>query len=257
MKLLSLVCFSDTQQTQISSAVSAERAYIPFQWESPPDVFHLSLPPTSGLLPRHTLLSQISRKKITLIPSPVKPEPFRPVLEHLYCRKAESATGGNKINSVKLSTENFPLFDYFFFPLTSSTPYKVLHICHISPQWSFPGLTIPVSCISPYNTAAPYPHNCPVGFSSSSKAFPRGTPEGTVTDYQRKTREDNGVPFCKGMQWKKHLWLLLTSLIPSKPQVKNQRKGRAAYLLPIKAENTLAMQLLASLPKHLSLTWGK
>lgn len=48
----------------------------------------------------------------------------------------------------------------FFFLLTPSTSFIVLHICHILPWWSFPGLKILVYWISPYNTAVPYPRNC-------------------------------------------------------------------------------------------------
>lgn len=42
---------------------------------------------------------------------------------------------------------------------------------------------------------------------------------------QRESKEENGNPFCKGMQRKKHPWLsAVTSLFPSKTQVKNHEK---------------------------------
>lgn len=97
--------------------------------------------------------------------------PSEPVLKHLYCRKAETATWSNEVSSVELSTENFPVC-LILFLLNSSTSCIVLRICHSPPWWSFPGLTILLYLLSPYNTAVPWlPYlGCPV----SAKPFQEG-----------------------------------------------------------------------------------
>lgn len=74
--------------------------------------------------------------------------PSEPALEHLYCRKTETATWGNEINPIKLSTGNFPPSDLFFFLLISSTSFIILHLSY-SPSVVCPGLTTLVYWISP------------------------------------------------------------------------------------------------------------
>lgn len=170
MKPLSQYAFSVSQE--ISSVVSVEGVHIPFQWESPPDVFHLSPPPTSALLLRHASLSHILGKKLTPTPSPAKAFTLRTGPETPLLQEGRDSNMKQRGQFSGALHRKLPSVCLILFLLNSSTSCIVLRICHSPPWWSFPGLTILLYLLSPYNTAVPWlPYlGCPV----SAKPFQEG-----------------------------------------------------------------------------------
>lgn len=133
-------------------------------------------------------------EKLTPIPSPARAftSPEAPLMQEgrdSNMRKWGQFSGApaRKLPSVCL----------ILFLLNLSTSHIVLHICHNSPWWSFPGLTILLYLLSPYNTAVPQlPYlGCP---------FPAKPFQGLQRAPWQITKEskESSDTLCKGMQRK-------------------------------------------------------